>query len=222
MSQSCLTDPSLPIVADASVVINLNATGCGATVLRVLPNRVVLTDAVVDELRTDGRTGRDDAKLVRSLIDAGLAEVAAVADLKDGHFDALVAGSAAETLDDGEAATIALALESNAVVVSDDRKAVALCARRFPGLAIASTIDLLAHNTVAAALGRTGLSDAVFAALKSARMRVPEHHEQWIMRLIGKARAMDCPSLRGALRAGHNPSPAKTAAGTSRGAPQSE
>jgi len=209
MSQSCLTDSSLPIIVDASVVINLNATGCGATVLRVLPNRVVLTDAVVAELRTDGRTGRDDAKLVRSLIDASLAEVAAVADLKNSHFETLVTGSAAETLDDGEAATIALALESNAVAVSDDRKAVALCARRFPGLAIASTIDLLAHNAVAAALGSPGLSDAVFAALKSARMRVPEHYEQWILRLIGKARAMECPSLRGALRSGHTLLPRK-------------
>src|SRR5581483_7333557 len=204
---------------DASVVINLNATGCGAAVLRALPNRLMLTDAVVAELRTDARSGRDDAKLVRSLIDTGLANVTAVADLKGPHFETLVAGPAAETLDDGEAATIALALESNAAI-SDDRKAVALCARKFPKLIVASTIDLLAHDMVAAVIGRSGLADAVFAALKGARMRVPEHHEQWILRLIGETRAISCASLRGALRSGHAPSPPRAETRTSRRAPR--
>lgn len=218
MSQSCLTDPSLPIVADASVVINLNATGCGVAVLRAVPNRLVMADAVIAELRTDGRTGRDDAKLVRSLIDAGLADVSAIADLKHGHFESLVAGPAAETLDDGEAATIAFALERSAVAVCDDGKAVALCARRFPGLTVASTVDLLAHGAVAAELGRTQLADAVYAALRGARMRVPPRHEEWVIDLIGEARAKSCFSLRGILRSDPALSSPKTA--TSRRAPR--
>lgn len=201
MSQSCLTDPSVTIVADTSAIINLNASGCAAAVLQALPNRVVITDTVLAELSTDKRTGRDDAKLVQSLVHAGLAAVAALADLKEDHFAALVAGPAAETLDDGEAATIACALETNAVAIIDDRKAIALCARKYPNLGVASTVDVFAHSVVVTALGHAALADAVYAALQTARMRVPPDHEKWVIGLIGAARAKSCPSLRSALRA---------------------
>lgn len=201
MPQSCLTDPSVPIVADTSAVINLNASGCAAAVLQALPNRMVLTDTVLAELRTDKRTGRDDAKLIRSLIDADLVAVAALADLKKDHFSALVAGPAAETLDDGEAATVAYALEMNAVAIIDDGKAVALCSRKYPKLVVASTVDVFAHDAIVTALAHGRLSDAVYAALQNARMRVPTHHEKWIVGLIGEARARSCLSLRSHLRA---------------------
>jgi predicted nucleic acid-binding protein len=201
MSLSCLTDPSVLIVADTSTIINLNASGCAAAVLQALPNRLVLTDTVLAELHTDKRTGRDDAKLVRSLVHADLAAVAALAKMKEDHFAALVAGPAAETLDDGEAATIACALETNAVAIIDDRKAIALCARKYPGLVVASTVDLFAHDAVAVALGREMLADAVYATLQTARMRVLPHQEKWVVGLIGEARAQGCLSLRGLLRA---------------------
>ena len=202
MSLSCLTDPSLPIIADTSVVINLNASGSASAVLQALPNLMILTDTVLAELRTDKRTGRDDAKLLRSLIHADLASVAALSDLEKDYFAALVAGPAAETLDDGEAATIACALEINAAAIIDDRKAVALCARKYPDLVVASTIDLFAHDAVVAALGRGRLAGAVYAALQEARMRVPSHHEGWVVGLIGEERAKVCLSLRGSLRVG--------------------
>lgn len=200
MSLSCLTNSSLPIVADTSAVINLNASGCAAAILRALPNRIVLTDTVLAEVCTDKRTGRDDAKLIRSLIDADLATVAALADLKKNHFAELVAGPAAETLDDGEAATIACALEIDAATIIDDRKAVALCARKYPSLVVASTVDVLMHPAINITLGHAALADAVYAALQSARMRVPRRYEEWVVRMIGEARAELCPSLRGALR----------------------
>jgi predicted nucleic acid-binding protein len=201
MSQSCLTDPSLSIVADTSVAINLNASGCAVDVLRALPNRVILVDTVVAELHTDRRTGRDDTSLVRSLIDADLVGAAILANLKQSHFESLVVGPAAETLDDGEAATIACALEICAVAVSDDGKARALCERRYPKLVVASTVDLFAHDAVANALGRAREAEAVYAALQDARMRVLPRHEGWIVSLIGETRAKTCISLRGALRA---------------------
>lgn len=202
MSQSCLTDPSLPIVADTSTMINLGASGCAAAVLQALPNRVVLTDTAVAELRTDRRTGRDDAKLVRSLIRDNLADVAALADFKQDHFAALVAGPAVETLDDGEATTIACALEINAGAVIDDGKAVSICARKYPRLVLASTVDLFAHSAIVAALGESTLADALYAALQTARMRVLPRHEKWVTSLIGETRARSCFSLRGALRSG--------------------
>ena len=48
-SLTSLTDPSVLLVADAGVIISLNATGCGPQVIRALPNRLVIADAVPAE-----------------------------------------------------------------------------------------------------------------------------------------------------------------------------
>jgi predicted nucleic acid-binding protein len=204
MSLSCLTDPSLPLVADASTIINLNASGYATAIVAALPNRLILTDTVLAELRIDQRSGRNDAKLVGELIDRGLATVVPLASLRENHFEALVAGHTVETLDDGEAATIACAIEHTAVALIDERKAIALCARKYPNLAIGRTVDVFAHDAVERSLGRTALADSVFNSLQQARMRVSTHHEQWVVDLIGKDRARSCPSLPARLRSGHS------------------
>jgi predicted nucleic acid-binding protein len=201
MSLSCLTDPSLPIYADASTLINLNASGCASAVLKALPNKVRVLDTVMAELRRDKRTGRDDAKLARALVNEGLLEVMPLASLKSDHFENLVAGPAAETLDDGEAAIIAGALEGSGIALIDERKAIALCGRKHPTLTIASTVDVLAHTAVEKAMGRAALGDGVFDALQNARMRVSTHHERWIVDIVGSERAKSCVSLSSRLRA---------------------
>ena len=49
-------------------------------------------------------------------------------------------------------------------------------------------------------LGDAALGDAVFAALRDARMRVFPQHLDEIVRVIGQERAMQCPSLPKGLR----------------------
>ncbi|MCC6946405.1 MAG: hypothetical protein IT539_01425 [Bradyrhizobiaceae bacterium] len=201
MRLSCLADSAVQLVADASVIINLNASGCAKQILRALPNRILLTDTVLAELGRDKANGRDDGGLVTELINESLATVVALADIKQDNFEALVAGRTVETLDDGEAATIACAIEANAGALIDERKAIALCQRKYPNLLIGCTIDVLAHEAVEVELGRSPLADSVFRALQHARMRVSPHHEQWVLDLIGRDRATACPSLPSRLRA---------------------
>jgi len=110
------------------------------------------------------------------------------------HFESLVSGSAAETLDDGEAATIACAIERAAVALIDDRKAIRICTERFPNLTVGCTVDVLAQRHVQAALGRQ-LGEAVYSALENGRMRVPDRYGPWVVDLIGKERAAGCRSL---------------------------
>ena len=195
MGLSCLIDPRAPIVVDASTVINLNATGFAADILRAIPNPVIVTDVVQDELREDSRSGRHDGDMVAALISAGLVSVAKLDDLKGSHFEELVIGRGDKTLDDGEAATIAFGLERGAVVIVDERKATRLCGERFPELVVGSSLDILAHDAVSAALGKKVLSDAVFNALHSARMRVPPSALAWVIELVGQERASLCESL---------------------------
>ena len=198
--RSCLDERAAPVVVDTSVVINLNATGCAEAILRSLPNRCVVVEDVLLELQIGRQTGRGDADALAVLLEQHLVEHARLGNTGMSHFRSLVSGSAFETLDDGEAATIACAIERGAVALIDERKATRICAERFPNLTIGCTIDVLAQRQVQAALG-SRLPDAVFNALDRGRMRVPDMYGQWVVDLIGKERAAGCRSLSKRFRA---------------------
>ena len=198
--RSCLDERTAAVVADTSVIINLNATGFAKAILRALPNRCVVVEDVSLELQIGRQTGRKDAEALAVLIDQHLVEYARLRDTGIYHFATLVSGSTTETLDDGEAATIACAIERGAVALVDERKATRICAERFPNLTIGCTIDVLAQRQVQAALG-SRLPDAVFNALDRGRMRVPDMYGQWVVDLIGKERAAGCRSLSKRFRA---------------------
>jgi predicted nucleic acid-binding protein len=117
-------------------------------------------------------------------------------------FAELVIRSAIETLDDGEAATIAYAAVAGVVPVIDERKALRIYAVRFHGPPALSTVGLFATAPVVAALSRAVLRDTVFQTLQTARMRVPPERIPWAIDLIGADRAAQCPSLPKAARGG--------------------
>ncbi len=198
--RSCLTDPTVHIVADASVAINLNATGRSEDILDALPNRVLVVDEVLLELEAGRRSGNNDADALSELVSTNRIEMVRLGEVSLEQFRDLTAGSASETLDDGEAATIAYAIEHHAIAVIDERKANRICAARFPALQIGCTVDILAHPNVQASLGLEGLGDAVFNALYHGRMRVLPHHVEWVVRVVGADRAAECSSLPRSIR----------------------
>jgi predicted nucleic acid-binding protein len=188
------------LVIDTSIVINLNATGCADEILRTLPYRIVVLDVVADELEGGRPKGRRDAEGLAELVKAGLVNIAKLGEPGLLHFEGLVVGAASETLDDGEAATIAYALEVHARAFVDERKAIRLCATRFPQMNLGCTVDLFAHRAIQDALGSLRLADAVHRALRDARMRVLPQHMDWVVALIGDARASECPCLPDVVR----------------------
>jgi predicted nucleic acid-binding protein len=187
------------VVADTSVMINLNATGRAEDILGALPFRVVVTDIVVGELE-DRRSGRQDGALLDALVTAGRISTVSLSDAALEAFASLVVGPAGDTLDDGEAATIAYAVEAGIPPVLDERKALRIYAARFSGPRTLSTVDLFAEAAVEAALGRPGLGDAVFRSLQTARMRVAAERLPWVVAFIGAERAAQCPSLPKTVR----------------------
>ena len=200
--QSCLNDPSVSVVADTSVVINLNASGSAQGILEALPNPFLVVSQVQLELSSDRRTGRSDSFALGELVDSGRVAIVQLGNDGVQYFSSLVSGSAAQTLDDGEAATIAYAMEHNAITLVDERKAHRICAESFPELLRGSTVDILAQEDVVAALGRRELANAVFNALRHGRMRVQSHHLRWVVDLIGLKRARQCISLPRSARNG--------------------
>lgn len=197
---SCLSDPTVPVVADTSVIINLNATGFAQTILDALPNPCIVVEEVAAELEDGRRSGRKTTDCLNVLIAAGQVEVAQLGNEGVQHFSGLVSGLAANTLDDGEAATVAYALEHSVSALIDERKAIKICAERFGALSTGYTVDLLAHRKVETALGRTGLAEGVFNALYYGRMRVPAEYVNWVVNLIGHDRIKECVSLPRSIR----------------------
>jgi predicted nucleic acid-binding protein len=195
-----LSESDLELVADASTVINLIATGCAPTILKALPHRVVVADVIPAELETGRSRGHPHADRLRELIDSGAIRVACLGAMGMRHFEDLVIGPAFATLDDGEAATLAYAAEHAAVALIDERKAARICAERFPALRIACTVDVLTHASVAGRLGPEGLAEAVYKALQHGRMRVLPHHLEYVVSLIGPSRAALCLSLPQSVR----------------------
>ncbi len=190
------------VVVDTSVAINLNATGCAAHIIGALPYAVSVTDNVRSELLEDRRNGRGDATMLAALVSSGHVHTVSLDEVALRVFGDLVAGPSTETLDDGEAATIAYAVTHDAVPIIDERKARRICAQRFAGFRPLSTVDIFAEPAVGAALGRSALAHAVFHALRNARMRVLPEHVAWVVALIGDDRASQCPSLPRRARSG--------------------
>jgi predicted nucleic acid-binding protein len=189
------SNKKVPLAIDASEAINLSACGLGRQIVRVMRRRVIVADVVSDELRNDPPAGRDDAGQLRAWIDAGLIEEVPLASVDDAVFLSLVSGRAEDTLDDGEAATIALAIAHSTGAVLDERKAIRICSTRHPSVQLASTADLLLSTEVMREFGEAVIGDALFAALTGARMRVLPHHVEAVLRLLGRERAALCRSL---------------------------
>lgn len=192
---NCLLDPSKPLVLDASVAINLNATGSCVRILDAIPNPVVILDIVSRELEAGRAKGRTDADVVAALVASGRVEIASLCAECEGNFLAMVCGSGSATLDDGEAASIAWAVAHGSTPIIDEKKGLSICQDRFPSVQAATTTDIFAHDRVLAELGRDDLGDAIFNALIAARMRVQERHIPWVIDMIGSSRAQLCHSL---------------------------
>jgi predicted nucleic acid-binding protein len=196
-SLSRLDEADVILVLDASVVINLLGTGTADKIVRALGRRCVVERNAWREVTRDPLTGRSAAEPLGLLADVGLLERQQMQGAATTVFLDLSLAQPPEGLGDGEAATLAHAVKGGATAVIDEKKALRIGAAKFPELRLLATLDLLSVGSVAEALGRATLADAVFSALIHARMRVPSEFRKWVVDLIGRERALRSPSLGG-------------------------
>jgi len=198
---SSLTDDPRPLVLDTSVLINLHACTFGERILTAIPNAVVVPDVVVDEL--DSETGRrnGDHGFLHGLVGQGKISIVAMTDDEYEVFAALTSGT--PSLDDGEAATIAVAARRRLRAVIDEKKGRAQAVTRMGGEGPGWTLDLLQHPAVPRALGGADQTEAIYLALREGRMRIPQELGGAIVALIGMDRALHCsclPNYKGLIK----------------------
>lgn len=195
-SSNSLGDPGVPVVTDASVIVNLVATRAAGAIIGAFPNRFLVTANVRDELSEGRSRGHGSWEGLEALVADRAIEPVDLEPSDAAVYRSLVEGEARETLDDGEAATIAYAAERGAVALIDERKARRICIERFPSLRLASTADLLLHGLVTNQLGESSQGNAIFRGLRDARMQVvPRDRLPEVVQRIGAVRAAECASL---------------------------
>ncbi|MBK6702843.1 MAG: hypothetical protein IPG56_03050 [Caulobacteraceae bacterium] len=102
---SCLAECDTDLLLDASVFINLSASGAASAILQALPHRALIVDVAASEVRVDSKTGRSDSDTLQELL-------ASPATLDTVTLDAnglVLFENLVLELDDGESATIAAA-----------------------------------------------------------------------------------------------------------------
>ena len=188
------------LVADASVWINLAASGRLDDVISGLSMPVGVPRIALQELQRGEARGYDAFAQVDRLVQSGLVTLLNLEANDEALFLELVAGETAETLDDGEAATLALSIRLNAIAAIDERKATTLAGRRFKNLVIRSTTELMFDTLPQDDDAGGPLADALFGALRGARMRVPPHLQSRVAELLGPNRVSQCASLPASFR----------------------
>lgn len=145
-------------------------------------------------LPTGRRQDRRNSSL-HGLVTSGIVALAAMTDAEYEIFHELT--STSPSLDDGEAATIAIAEARHFLPVIDGRRgrrrASALMKTRTPGW----SLDLFHHPTAIAVLGDQLVIEALYLALRDGRIRIPSESVDNVIALIGMERSHDCTCLPG-------------------------
>ncbi len=182
------------LAIDASVLINLLGCGAAEEILHALPQAVLIEQRALSEVLHDPSRRLPARDQRERLIERQLLQVRQLAGPGIERFLELVA--APHELDDGEAATIAWAIDLNAVAVLDERKARRIVRECYPDLSLASTAGLFRTLLEQGRMDGSRVRGLLLAALQQARMSVPSDEIDWVMGVLGVEVAEQCPSIR--------------------------
>ncbi|MGH0212306.1 hypothetical protein NKY66_00055 [Sinorhizobium meliloti] len=194
---SSLSSNERVLVLDASVLINLIGSGYCERILAALTMPVKVSGYAATEILNGGHY---DAVVMQSLLDEGVIHREPLTPAASILFADLVSGATQESLGDGEAATIAIANDTGAIAVIDEKQAWRIANNRFADVQLATTVDILALPSVRLSLGDSALAQAVNSSLVRARMQVREHQLDWVLGCIGVEAASACRSLARLMR----------------------
>jgi hypothetical protein len=183
------------LVLDASVMINLLASGCPQSILEGASIQAVIADRTLAEVRYDPLSGPAEEAAHEAMVGAGALQLIPLSSqMLELHLE-LVAASPPDNLDDGEAAAIALARFVDGTPVIDERKARRIYRERYPTAPLACSVDLFRRVGRNGNLSVAELGDALYGALHHARMRVLPDDRAWVAARLGDERAAEFPHL---------------------------
>jgi predicted nucleic acid-binding protein len=184
------------VALDTSVMINLLASGAAQQILRLTCKQAVLVPQVVREVKLEPETEALKGVGFREILNSGEVKQVELRKRATELFLDLVTAERPDSLDDGEAATIAYASLHDAAAALDDTKGRRICRSRFPHVALWSSIEVLSLYAKLASLDVETLRALVYRSLKIGKMHVTVDHDTWVRELLGPDLVSECPSLR--------------------------
>ncbi|EHR01140.1 hypothetical protein [Bradyrhizobium sp. WSM471] len=192
---SSLVDIADPLVLDTSVLINLHACKYGESILSAVPNDILVPEVVAGELEHETSRSNGEYSFLHALVVDGIVTVANFTDAEYVIFYELT--STSPSLDDGEAATIAIAATRHLLPVIDERKGRARAGIIMKARAPGWSLDLFRHPSAIATLGDQTAAEALYLALRDGRMRIPSESADGVIALLGMERSRNCTCLPG-------------------------
>lgn len=180
--------PGGPLVLDASVLFNLLGTGMPKELLQALGVACWVEERTAAEVRRMPGQRTESAPL-QPLLDDGSLKLCRMSERAYETYLSLLSGPSTDTLDDGESAAIAMAVEGLGSVVLDDKKARRILAARFPRVASGTSLSLIIEAARRAAWSEEKLRDAVTVARDVSRMAVVLHERALFAELFAAATA---------------------------------
>jgi len=192
MNSSSFAPKAPPVhITDTSVFINLHACGQGERILAAVPNEIIVARVVECELDNETSRATGEHAFLERLVHSKIVTVVDFTDEEFELFDELV-----RDLDDGEAATIAIAAKRHFIPIIDERKGRARAAMHV-GKEPLWSLDLIRHSSVVNTIGGAAGIEALYLALRIGRMRIPFDRVDEVIALIGEQRARECTCLPG-------------------------
>lgn len=183
------------LVLDTSVLINLHACKYGKQILLAIQHDIFIPKIVANELEHETSRKNGEYSFLQSLLADDVVSLVGLTDEEYQIFLELT--STAPSLDDGEAATIAIAVSRKVRPVIDERRGRARASRFMKILMPYWSLDLFRHPDVVAMLGNQTYIDAIYYALFHGRMRIPPESADDVIALIGMKRSRNCTCLPG-------------------------
>lgn len=184
---------------DASVVINLLATGCLEQLIPISLGEFSIVTHVQEEVKIDPITRKTSPNLLLPYIEAGIFRLVQLTEDELETFIELVGAMAPDDLDDGEAATIAIAAHRQLYLVIDESKGRRVAKERFPTLQILDTVDLLKLVGGSHKLPPKEFIRGIENALTVGKMRVAPEQVEWISNIVSREVVQQAPSIRRSL-----------------------
>ena len=171
-----MENPKSPIILDACCVLNFYHSGHFLEILQAINVQFYVTLVVQEkELQKLQKQENDENQEMNVLKMAIAQELLKVVDFESEEEEELFVNYAFQ-IDDGEAATCAIAVSRGWAIATDDRRAISFIKKEVPSLEILSTLDLIKYWSEAANLDSLKLREALKAIAVQGRYRPSKSH----------------------------------------------
>jgi predicted nucleic acid-binding protein len=189
-----------PLVLDANVIINFLGSGIPEKLFGSLDVDLIVAEQVFREVMHDPSRRVSPQAWLKDIEARCLIEIVKPSGSALETYLELASEPHPNHLDDGEAATIAVAFERGGIAVLDEERARRICQARYPAISFSSTVDLLHRVSMTGKIPKDEFRATVFKALCIAKMQVRAEMLKWVINMIGEEDAKQCPSLSRKIR----------------------